>query len=452
MDNQNSFLSQLGNNECVVDVISSVYELIDEYVQETILSMSNENFHANLSADITTELVQLWDLENGEDQEDIADLVDELAEDYFEFGFLHPRSYINASVFSQPNVGELSPKIAQLQSLDQPEQRTQEWYEFRHNVITASGIGKCLGSEAQRNSIIYEKCRPVEIRSDNNINTQSPMHWGQKYEPVSVAFYEELYATKLGEFGCIRHPTHSFIGASPDGINVDPSSERYGRMVEIKNPFNRELTGIPKEEYWIQMQIQLEVCALDQCDFLETVFKEYSGEEEFYADSDAEKRGVILYFVQRVSIGDISALTSISNAPRYEYMPFSVGLDKDSVDEWIFNKRTELRRNWSLYETQYWYLQDYSCVMVPRCKEWFTAALPKIRDTWDIIVKERETGYEHRASKKRVVKLDAVQVIQGEDLSTSHFIRNMPVTNSVCLVKLGGTYGLPNPAKLDSSP
>ena len=40
-----------------------------------------------------------------------------------------------------------------------------------------------------------------------------------------------------------------------------------GRMLEVKNMYNRDINGIPKEEYWIQMQIQLETCNLECCDF-----------------------------------------------------------------------------------------------------------------------------------------------------------------------------------------
>jgi hypothetical protein len=45
-------------------------------------------------------------------------------------------------------------------------------------------------------------------------------------------------------------------------------------MLEIKNISNRIIDGIPKEEYWVQMQIQMETCDLDECDFVETRFKE----------------------------------------------------------------------------------------------------------------------------------------------------------------------------------
>jgi flagellin-specific chaperone FliS len=87
--------------------------------------------------------------------------------------------------------------------------------------------------------------------------------------------YEHMYQTKIDDFGCIQHPENDFIGASPDGINIDLSNkERFGRMLEIKNIVNREITGIPKEEYWVQTQVQMETCNLDECDFVETRFKE----------------------------------------------------------------------------------------------------------------------------------------------------------------------------------
>ena len=61
------------------------------------------------------------------------------------------------------------------------------------------------------------------------------------------------------DFGCIKDKNYSFLGASPDGINVDDTSPLFGRMLEIKNIVNREITGEPKKEYWIQMQMQMNI-------------------------------------------------------------------------------------------------------------------------------------------------------------------------------------------------
>ena len=92
------------------------------------------------------------------------------------------------------------------------------------------------------------------------------------------------------------HPKYPYIGASPDGINVDSTSGLYGRMLEIKNPTTREITGIPKEEYWVQMQLQMEVCGLNHCDFLETKFSVYETKEQFDEDGDFYKsKDCLLY-------------------------------------------------------------------------------------------------------------------------------------------------------------
>lgn len=128
-----------------------------------------------------------------------------------------------------------------MESIYQPEQRTDEWYQHRHGLITASSIWKVFGSKSIQNQLIYEKCGPIDVKKYNKVNTESPLHWGQKYEQLSKDLYEMLNSTKIQEFGCIKHPNpeYYFIGASPDGINVCPSSHLYGRMLEIKNVVSR---------------------------------------------------------------------------------------------------------------------------------------------------------------------------------------------------------------------
>jgi hypothetical protein len=255
-------------------------------------------------------------------------------------------------------------------------------------------------------------------------NVNSPMHWGVKYEPVTVMIYETMFQTKVGEFGCIQHPRYSCIGASPDGINIDPISSRYGRMLEIKNIVNREITGVPKEEYWIQTQIQMETCNLDKCDFVETRIQEYQTEEDFYADTATEYRGVVLHFIKR----------EVENSdPVYRYMPLNVPIDKTSIRDWTDNARQSAReQGLVLFTTIYWYLNEFSCVLIERNRKWFAAGVSQIQDVWNTILLERENGYEHRAAKKRIPKI----VVQTNDLSGAHIIQNMPDNKKVCLVKL----------------
>ncbi len=443
-----------------LDIASTIQEMTDEYCQQHVLLMHDPGFHPNLVEDITTVLFEEWldaELCAEDDYDDVRDFIENTVEDYFEMysgnrntidgHHLAPpiRSRKTAAIHyapTQKNICDLSRKIADLQAAEQPAQRTEEWYEFRRGLITASNLSKVFGSEALRNSLIYEKCKPFEHFNSGgefgSVNTESPMHWGQKYEPVSRMIYEHMYGTRVSdEFGCIRHPHVPCIGASPDGINMDPLSERFGRMLEIKNVVNRELDGIPSKAYWIQMQIQMETCDLDECDFLETQICECKeGEEEFWEKTgDYEYRGVVLYFVQRVSVGDFAGVSNIVNAPHYEYMPLDITLTKEAVEEWIRSTRQRLRRQWSLYTTLWWYMVDYSCVLVERNRSWFQAARPMIESTWSIILEERESGYEHRSAKKRVAKeVGGLNVVKEGSAPVVNAFKLS--TGSVCLVKL----------------
>ena len=299
---------------------------------------------------------------------------------------------------------KMKKKIEYLESVYQPEQRTDEWYQHRHGLITASSVWKVFGSQSTQNQLIYEKCSPIDVDKYNKVNTESPLHWGQKYEQLSKDLYEMLNHTKIQEFGCIKHPNpaYYFIGASPDGINVCPSSHLYGRMLEIKNVVSREITGIPKEDYWIQMQIQMEVCRLPECDFLETKFVEYEDENAFDADSNSEndetkwnynlkgeRRGVIVYFIK-------------DDKPFYQYAPLEI-TTKSQFENWL-EKTIDAYDGITWIKNIYWRLEVYSCVLVLRDKAWFKNAVVKIQELWKIVESEKVTGYEHRAPKRRVVK------------------------------------------------
>jgi putative phage-type endonuclease len=298
----------------------------------------------------------------------------------------YPTSYIRNVIVNKTH---LENKLDYLRTIEQPAQRTAEWYAFRHNLLTASSIWKVFGSEPFVNSIIYEKCKSrVEF---TQLSLDSPMHWGQKYEPISVKLYEQTYNTSVHEFGCIQHPNYSFIGASPDGINVDPKNGRYGRMLEIKNVVSRTITGIPKMEYWIQVQVQLETCDLNECDFLETKFVEYDSYNDFMKD------GTFTYSSENKQKGILLLFTKNGNT-FYEYPPLL--LNEMEYAEW--EQAILIKHEDAIWlKTIYWKLDIFSNVLILRNKVWFEHALPKIREVWNCIEKERIEGCEHRAPKKR---------------------------------------------------
>jgi hypothetical protein len=303
------------------------------------------------------------------------------------------RSYTTSFIRVSPNVNKIASRLAALRAIPQPPQRTEAWYAFRREFITASGAWQAFGSTAQRNQLIFEKCRSADDSAgrQRGVSVTSPLHWGQKYEPVSAMLYEKWYETDIVDLGCIPHPDIGCLAASPDGINGRPGSSRYGRMLEIKNVVNRLINGIPKREYWIQMQLQMAVCGLHECDFLETKFVEYDSEELFWSDgtdthtSGGAPKGLMMQYL-------------VDGAPEYEYAP--IGLCRQELELWRTNVvGTRQAQTW--VACVFWRLQEYSCILVLENKEWFRWAASVLESTWKTILAERQTGCAHRAPCRR---------------------------------------------------
>ena len=413
------------------DIIEDIYEQFEDCYNNKMIKVSSPKFYNDMIHGISHDLLIEWEHVNICDEDDfqqILDFVESQHEAYLAYNsHIIPRSTSNIVYEKKISQDELTATIEYIQSQPQPAQRTDEWYDFRNSLLSASSLWKALGSQSQINSLIYEKCKAYNEKIERvSYGTANAMHWGVKYEPVTTMIYENMYQTKIGEFGCIRHSTYPFVGASPDGINILPSSVKYGNMLEIKNIVNREITGIPKEEYWIQTQIQMETCNLDNCDFVETRIKEYADKEDFYNNStNSEYRGVILYFIKRDLIEN--------DSPVYHYMPLDIPLTQEAITEWI-NKDTEEIRNDGLvlFETLYWYLDEISCVLIQRNKPWFSNAIHKIQEVWDTIQVEKIKGYEHRSPKRRIPKTS----VSVDTHSGTNTLSNVRPSNKVCLIKL----------------
>ena len=410
------------NEEEHIELYQLCLHLMDEFINENPTIITEPEFEDFFDEDIC-EIVHLhFDFDifyNDDAEEEIDDIIEQAKCDFFDY-FLFPRSYTETIILQEPNSNFVEKQINVLRNKPQPIQRTKEWYEFRHNLITASNAYKAFENQNVKNQLIYEKCQPLnqnlyqECKQITMVNVNTTLHWGQKYEPLSVIIYEHLYNTKIEDFGCIQHETYLFLGASPDGINVDKTSTRYGRMLEIKNIVNRVINGIPKKEYWVQMQLQMEVCNLDECDFLETKFTEYTDNttylldtsNELYEDEDGfefqntcvskdnQMKGIIIYFHTK------------EGKPFYLYKPLDIIHPKE-IEEWqeksIDNyQNTEYK--YIFIKTIYWKLDILSCVLVCRNRQWFKDNIPLLQDIWTTIEKERISGYLHRAPNRKQKK------------------------------------------------
>lgn len=403
------------NDTDIEDITQHILPLLYDFVKSDIKIYNNKNKYKEVIYEFIYEHVydlvsQAFPNHNIEDDvEHIIPIIVKL------FNYIIPKRSMKSNYIIYSQTEEIKQKIkSKLDIIDKinenlPEQRTKEWYEMRYNLLSASSIWKCIDSDANKNNIICDKCTPLNTDKYNSVNVNSPMHWGQKYEPISQAYYEFVYDATIKEYGCIPHRDKEncwFLGASPDGINVKYDSERYGRMLEIKNIFNREINGIPKKEYWVQTQLQMECCDLDECDFLECRFIEYKCEDDFNNDGDTflktssgKFKGIFIQFYY-------------DGKPYYEYPPFQIS--KKDFDKWrsdIMDNNKE--KQW--IADIYWKLEETSCVLIQRNKVWFECVLPEFKEVWKLIEKERVEGYEHRKPKKRTTANNSNKKIENQE-------------------------------------
>jgi putative phage-type endonuclease len=157
-------------------------------------------------------------------------------------------------------------------------QRTPEWYAVRRGLLTASDAAAALDIKpyaSYRGSVRQEVLqRKVANEPMNNIFVAH----GQRYEDEARAWAAIALGETVVDVGLVRHATLPWLAASPDGVTCS------GKLMEIKCPLKRAIQpGTVPGHYWPQIQVQMEVCDVDQ-----TVFVQYKP-----AGLQANKKAVI---------------------------------------------------------------------------------------------------------------------------------------------------------------
>lgn len=161
-------------------------------------------------------------------------------------------------------------------------QRTPAWYAQGKQVLTASEFAKLLGSPRAVAQLVQSKVAPATVTQSNRLACMTcemgPFDWGIRFEPVVKQILEAKWGLRIAEAGRILHPADKHIAASPDGIILaatDP--QRVGRLLEIKCPITRSVgEGVPFD-YWCQMQVQMEVTGIDECEYVEVKLDSLQG-------------------------------------------------------------------------------------------------------------------------------------------------------------------------------
>jgi len=291
--------------------------------------------------------------------------------------------------------------LKRLLSLPVMVQRTQPWYDAREKVITASEYASCfkLTASVIRPYVEYFGYADFPARPKKTAAKESAQklilkktgqaapftgnrftEFGTLYEPVASTVYQQMTGTKLHEFGLILHPTVHFLGASPDGCT------EHGVLVEIKCPSSRVPDGTVPFEYWCQMQLQLECCDLEVCDFLDARFVEY-------LDEEAWREGALKHEASGArhhAYGFI--LMSETGLPKHAGPTVRTLADFENWERQVVGETGEPHTR-VLYS-----LWAHHLVRVRRERRWMSERIPEIERVWNEIVKVRRAKDEAKAA------------------------------------------------------
>lgn len=278
-------------------------------------------------------------------------------------------------------------QVQHLRELVYAPQRSEEWLNQRKNLLTASDLASALnkGKFSSRSALLKKKVEarqpppstpplPNTTGSNGGGFKNQAMSWGTMFEPMISRIYSEINQDiTLYEFGLVQHPTLSCFGASPDGIT------ELGKMVEIKCPWRREIqSGEVPEHYMLQIQGQLAVCGLDECDYIEVVMEDIPDEETYLRLVDAGEthgHGVIIEIQtsQDQNTGD----------QRYEYSPAKLTprkayrWAKKCVQRWI-----EKDPNVNIMRIRPWKMKAMNLVPVTFDATLWESIVPQIQQFW----------------------------------------------------------------------
>jgi putative phage-type endonuclease len=277
------------------------------------------------------------------------------------------------------------------------EQRTPPWYKVREKMITASRFGSACGVD--KNSSYKEFMRKAcKLEEDPGFPAMllEIMEWGTMMEEVATQIYMKRYNTFVNEFGLIIWDKDPRYGASPDGITDE------GIMLEIKCPWKRPITGAVPSGYFYQIQGQLAICNLEECDFAEYNFQKYWSRDAFYSDWDETGRytanwkdkGIVMVYKTSTVVDEKGKMKN-----QFLYSPLEQ--NGEEFDNWENGTFVKLLNDTDVDKDSikpiYWHLEKVSVVRVYRDHKHCDDMFKMMDKIWDKInlYKSRPTMYEH---------------------------------------------------------
>lgn len=339
----------------------------------------------------------------------------------------HEKDYSGAKFKKEEHIRRQK-RIVEIKKIKQHKQKSIEWLEQRKECLTATAIATALDEDPYKHPayLLLEKCErcPAFIQNTN-------CHHGNKYEDIINMYYEFRNNIKVAEYGMIQHAKYRFVGASPDGICEKDTkdgkglSTLVGRLLEIKCPATRKINFVGNLDgdicphyYFVQVQTQLFVTDMNECDFLQCKISEYNSYDEFVKDSDprvptlskssGKEKGCIIQLLPRKFVRiepeydpNEERITSkeketddeyMSHLLRSEYIyPDSLHLTPEEIKQWIANQVLNYHTH-EHYKTHmidrviYFKFTEIACHLIKRDPEYFTERIKILGQFWDYIL------------------------------------------------------------------
>jgi hypothetical protein len=186
-------------------------------------------------------------------------------------------------------------------------------------------------------------------------------------------------------------------------ILMDPNApEVYGVHGEpITNLLKDVKKGVCPAYYWVQVQLQLFCCDLDECDFWQTEIWEYEDPEDFVDDTDPEhpwisktskqEKGAVIQIMPLDKIADTeSDLTyndKVYNYAEFIYQP-RVDMSPQEIDLWLLETISNIK--WThkgmVFDcVKYYKLIQSRNITIKRDDKWIQDTLPKFEKMWGYV-------------------------------------------------------------------
>lgn len=280
-------------------------------------------------------------------------------------------------------------KIILVKLLEYPyiEQCTDEWYKIRKTCLTASDLGDAI---SKNNNLLAKKKAGVYI-DNTNFQNIPPLKWGNMFEDMAIRCYKQINNNiEIHIFGLVQNKFIQNFGASPDGIND------LGIMIEIKCPFSRKIKkNVIPEKYYYQMQGQLAVCNLTECDYVECEFKTFDKDIEYF-DFINDKN------YENKNFGIIAELYDNLNKKHFYLYSKEFLKKEDSIIDIEIQIKNIDNINLEFIKLTRWALNDIYIQKVEFNKELWETIPNKINEFWKKVEDSKNLPIEYKESKKKL--------------------------------------------------